>query len=384
MIQMDQKVSKAHGVGWLNPVKAFALLAVMLNHFVEEFGESPWFTHPLNAWPDFTSRVANIWPTDHVFPISLLKFLGWLGDSAPGVFIVVSGFALTWSTLHRSGLKVGLADFYRRRFARIFPLYIAAHFVILAGSLLVGGNEATLASLKTLLSLLGLRFTSSLFFYINPSWWFVWLILQLYLIFPCLYILLHRCSTVKFLLLTFGFTVCCNLCGIIFLSQSPNLYPYMMGMFFGTRLTEFCVGMIIALAVKKANDRSIQLPAAKHIFCYSAASYIVGFGLSLTWPGTLVSTPLISMGMTGIFYCAWKGFFRKISLLSYILAWIGTEAYAIYLIHQTPLKWTAAFFQGTPHVIAAVLVLAVSFPAGYLLRRVVDGIQGYSAQMQSS
>ena len=381
---MDQITIKGHGIGWLDPVKAFALLAIMLNHFVEEFGRGPWFTHPSSNWPDFASRIARIWPTDHAFPISLLQFVGWLGDSAPGVFIVASGFGLAWSALHRSGKQVDLADFYKRRLVRIFPLYITAHFVILAGSLLVAGNESTLASPKTMLSLLGLRFTSSLFFYINPSWWFVWLILQLYLVFPYLYTLLNRYSKLKFLFLTCGFTVCCNLCGIILLRQSASLYYYMMGMFFGTRLAEFCLGMVLALLVRQANDRAIPLPTVKHIFCYSAAAYVVGFGLSLTWPGALVSTPLVSVGMAGIFYCAWEGFFRKIPLFSYILLWIGIESYAIYLIHQTPLKWTSAFFQGTPHVIAAALVLACSFPAGYLLRRTVDGIRQNLPQIRSS
>ena len=142
--------------------------------------------------------------------------------------------------------------------------------------------------------------------------------------------------------------------------------------------------MALALLVRQANDRAILLPNVKHIFCYSAAAYAVGFGLSLTWPGALVSTPLVSAGMAGIFYCAWEGFFRKIPLLSYILLWIGIESYAIYLIHQTPLRWTSAFFQGTPHVIAAALVLACSFPVGYMLRRTVEGIRQNLPQIRSS
>jgi peptidoglycan/LPS O-acetylase OafA/YrhL len=90
-------------IDWLDPIKAFALLAILLNHFVEEFGKGPWFTNPGNNWPDFATRMANVFPSDHPFPISLIQFLGWLGDSGPGVFILASGFGLTWAVLHRPG-----------------------------------------------------------------------------------------------------------------------------------------------------------------------------------------------------------------------------------------------------------------------------------------
>jgi hypothetical protein len=33
---------------WLNPLKGPALLAILLNHLVEEFGPGPWFTNPFN------------------------------------------------------------------------------------------------------------------------------------------------------------------------------------------------------------------------------------------------------------------------------------------------------------------------------------------------
>ena len=88
-------------VEWLNPIKAFALLAIMLNHFVEEFGTGPWFTNPSESWPDFSTRITEIFPTEHPFPISLIQFLGWLGDSGPGVFIFASGFGLMWAAILR-------------------------------------------------------------------------------------------------------------------------------------------------------------------------------------------------------------------------------------------------------------------------------------------
>ena len=46
----DGRISR---LDWLDPLKAMALLAIILNHIVEEFGSKPWFTNPFNGWPDF-------------------------------------------------------------------------------------------------------------------------------------------------------------------------------------------------------------------------------------------------------------------------------------------------------------------------------------------
>ena len=61
-------------------------------------------------------------------PLPIFKFLQY-GTSGVTFFFVLSGFVLTWSS--RPGTKI--STFYRRRFARIFPLYfltlVAAIFV---------------------------------------------------------------------------------------------------------------------------------------------------------------------------------------------------------------------------------------------------------------
>ena len=65
--------NKIPQVDWLNPLKAFALLAILFNHIVEEFYSTP--------------LISGRTP----FSLSLIKLLGWMGDFGPGVFIIVSG-----------------------------------------------------------------------------------------------------------------------------------------------------------------------------------------------------------------------------------------------------------------------------------------------------
>jgi peptidoglycan/LPS O-acetylase OafA/YrhL len=374
---MAKEIKNIPHLDWLNPLKAFALMAILLNHFVEEFGRGPWFTVPSERWPDFAARMANIFPSDHTFPISLIQFMGWLGDNAPGVFILASGFGLTWSFLHRDDAELQPLNFYKRRLLRIFPLYIVIHLIILALALFVPGKNYTLASPVTLLSIVGLRFTDGLFFYINPSWWFIWLIIQLYLLFPFLMLLLNRTGIRKFLVITLAFTFICRFSGLIGLNYFHNLSYWMMGIFFGTRLAEFTIGMVLAAYFFKAFKNNDNLPPIKKIFLYSIIFYIIGLGASFTWYGTIVSNILITLGMSGLFYTFWAGFIKRIDLLAGIVTWIGIESYSIYLLHQAPLKWTTEFFGGNnvEHFTVALIVIILSFPAGWLISKFVSKFQ---------
>ncbi|MBD3321460.1 MAG: acyltransferase family protein [Chitinivibrionales bacterium] len=370
---------------WLNPLKAFALLAILLNHFVEEFGSGPWFTNPSQDWPDFSTRIGNVFPTEHPFPISLVQFLGWLGDSGPGVFILASGFGLMWSAVHKPLLADSPRQFYQRRLVRIFPLYIAAHFFILFLALFVPGSDLTLSSPKTFLSLLGLRFTDGLFFYINPSWWFVWLILQLYLLFPFLYRFQKRIGPRNFLIFTLVVTFASRIAGMAGMRYSDSLYYWMTGIFFGTRLAEFAVGMVLAVYLHRILNSGGRLPPVSRIAGVSVFAYVLGLLASFTWPGTIVSNLLVTAGMSGLFYAVWQGILKRNRVLAIAITWIGIESYAIYLVHQTPLKWTTNFYGGNDamHLVFATIVLVLSFPVGAMLSRAVDKFTGLAPGLLS-
>ena len=62
---------------------------------------------------------------------------------------------------------------------------------------------------------------------------------------------------------------------------------------------------------------------------------------------------------------SWHGF----------VTWIGVEAYSVFLLHQTPLKWTRIIYNQYLHLIFAFLVIALSFPAGWLINRCVAEAQ---------
>lgn len=360
----SESAATARRVSWLDPVKALALLAILLNHLVEEFGPGPWFTNPESAWPTLAVRLHTIIPPGTSLLLRGVRAAGWLGDAAPGVFILASGVGLTLSALQDPGNTLNARVFYRRRLLRLFPLYIAMHFVVLAGALFVPGNLDSFAGLRTMLSLTGVRALPGTFFHISPSWWFVWLILQLYVVYPYLFRALRKLGPANFFLAALVVTLAARGIG---LELPRGRYAWLTGLFFASRLAEFAVGMVLAqVMVSRRNSATASpAPSTLAIVAMSVPCYVLGLVASFTLPGALVSNLLVTVGMTGIFYAVWQIVLRPEPHLASSAQWLGKRSYAVFLLHQPPLQWTAAWLGHArgAHLLAALGALATSVPA---------------------
>jgi peptidoglycan/LPS O-acetylase OafA/YrhL len=360
-------------VDWLDPLKGFAILAVLLNHFVESVGPAPWFTNPSNDWPGLATRLHTFFPDDQSLPIAAVRTLGWLGDSGPGVFIFASGVGLTLAALSRTDRQNSPVEFYRRRLLRLFPLYIAMHFIVLGGDLAVPGNLLTFGSPLTLFSLTGFRGTASLFYYIASAWWYIWLIVQLYLAYPFLLGWLRRTGPAWFFAGTLAITIASRGAGIRY---SPHLYMWMTGMFAGTRLAEFTAGMVTAwwLAAAPANGR--KQPAAGRVVAWAAVIYVAGLACSVTLTGSLISNLLVTIGLSGLFYGMWRLLRAHTPAAAAAITVVGASSYAVYLLHQPLLAWTQIVLAGHrgPYFAAALIVLAASIPAGQAMERGMESL----------
>jgi peptidoglycan/LPS O-acetylase OafA/YrhL len=364
---------------WVDALKAFAILGILLNHLVEEFGPAPWFANPSNDWPDLATRLGNLWPQGDNLPVRIVYFLGWLGDSGPGIFILLSGFGLTLSMLKKPTSDRNLEVFYQRRLIRIFPLYLTIHLLTILGAFLLLGADRITLGINTLLSFLGLRFRDSLFMYINPSWWFIWLLIQLYFLYPFLFRLMKKAGLVWFFLITLAFTILSRGAGLAGIRYSNELFFWMTGIFFGARLAEFTLGMALAALVVENGRAIASITRSPWFLPISFLAYVLGLSASVLWIGALISNLLVTAGFCGLFYSAWRrGIKDRLRFLTKPIIWIGMNSFGVFLLHQAPLIWTGELFGDSKiHLIAALLVVALSFPLAMALERSIRKATDY-------
>ncbi len=358
----------------MDPLRALALAGILLNHLVEAFGPGPWFTNPGLPRPPLADRLYDFVPHNHSPLIATVRILGWLGDAAPGVFILLSGLGLTLSALRQAD-RFTPREFYRRRLLRIFPLYIALHFVVLGAAVLMPGDQPSFASWRTLASLAGLRLEPGLFTYIAPAWWFVWLMLQLYAVYPLLWHALRRFGPARFFA---GCVVLTLLARAAVLAANVHVFASMTGMIFETRLAEFAAGMVLADAIVRNRTRLTPARVAvPELTLVAALTYVAGLAASMVTIGTLVSNLLVTVGMTGLFYGAWRLILAPVPAVARGVTWLGGVAYAVFLLHQPFLLWTAIPFGRLPgaHLVAAVGVILLSIPAAVAIERGVGRIE---------
>ena len=148
----------------LDAIKAFALLWICLIHWTQQLFGGWDIANPDNFWPPLADRVAQLMPVSGHgiwdIPLSLLLDFGRAGDQGVQLFLIVSGFGLTWALPQsKGGATPGWGGFYRRRLSRIYPEYWMAHLMVLAGVLAGALAPGRALQSSFLFSLLGIRVT---------------------------------------------------------------------------------------------------------------------------------------------------------------------------------------------------------------------------------
>jgi hypothetical protein len=187
-----------------------------------------------------------------------------------------------------------------------------------------------------------------------------------------------------FLIITLLFTIGSRLIGVTGLYYNNSMSNWMTGLFFGTRLFEFTLGMFLGYMYNK-----------KHIsFRWNHATflvmglviYIVGFMLSWTYLGSLISNIFVTFGLSIIFIIFYQ-FLRNMPGINKTILFIGTSSFPAFLIHQPFMIWLSGetvSITGLPYLLT--LIAVISLPVGYLLERFVNKtvnmlgmkIQGFS------
>jgi peptidoglycan/LPS O-acetylase OafA/YrhL len=301
---------------FLDGIRGLAALFVTVHHM--------W----LQLWP----QLYHIRPSGLMLPLT-----GWLGYGHFGVtvFIVLSGFSLAYSAALRNQIThINKKDFYLRRARRILPPY---YFALLLSCLLATTIIAKptrthwdVAVPLTIPGLLSHLFMMQDLFYvsqINHTFWSVALEWKLYFLFP---IVLVACFKIGPFITSAACTIIGYVALVLLHGTSYNNFPIH---FFGL----FAMGTAGALLVASHHTRWQQI-CQSHLVTWIGAGSVVLI-VFLSWAHYL----------RGLFYTDFfvalatvvglmKMLVGRWSLVKAALAWkplafVGSFAYSLYLIH---------------------------------------------------
>ena len=365
------KSSHTQRFTWVEAIKAIALLWIFINHVSEQLFGFPLIGNPLSGWAPFSERVAQLSPL-HGFgawniPVNLLRYVGWFGDQGVQLFIIISGFGLTWGLLNRQADKpIKTLSFYLSRAGRIYPLWWGVHILFMA-TWFVTGWGMSLFEPATLLSFLGIRVTPELIYYFSPAWWYFWLIVQLYLFYPLLWNALRKWGA--FRLLLWSSLVAFAIRGVGLFVFDSYLDAWARGAIFITRLPEFVFGIGLASWMFSQPDATRKRLSSWQTGLASIIVYALGVYLALSLSGMILAPFLLGVSAFILLY----------QLLNRILPlfprwlqgstdWLGKHSYSLYLIHHplilALITYGAAISIGTLGRIGVAFVLMIVMGSG--------------------
>ncbi|MHC1744117.1 MAG: acyltransferase [Syntrophobacteraceae bacterium] len=358
---------------WLDAMKGVSMIWIAVFHcfLASDTGHYPW---PLDLSRMMTfirdCGAASIPATFGCTVEALVAALFQRGPQPVGVFILLSGFGLTYGLTRTGEPDGGWGRWYWRRLLRLYPMYWIAHLVYLISPFV---HRQDPLDYRFVLSFLGDRVVpvDKIFFYVNPSWWFFGLLIELYLVFPLLYKAMRRFGPAKFLVFCGLFTVFSRYLLFGVLEASGN---YIQGAFFGARLWEFAVGMAGALLYR-------QRPSAVEGGLFSSRALVAGvviyvLGLYAYQPNFLYafSDGLVATGLFVILAHLMRWILCNLPRVGSLLTTVGVFSYGIFLLHQPYVIYVGQRLRGASllsfTVVAALVIAAISIGSIFVERHV--------------
>ncbi|MFD1720850.1 acyltransferase family protein [Amnibacterium endophyticum] len=290
---------------------------------------------------------------------------GYLGVS---FFFILSGFVLTWSTRQEDSAR----SFYRRRFARVYPLHIVtwalAALLLPALGLQTGLAFGVLAGVPLLQAWVP---DQRVFYAVNGVAWSLSAEAFFYLVFPLIrrrqFDLRQR---TRWALLSGLFLMIVAVAAVAALhvpnaqivgSDPSGRWLWFLYNFPPTRLLEFAVGCLLAASVRAG----LRLPGFWRWFVIALAAYVI----CGVWPSTfaraaLTLAPFCALLVAGASrdLAERPTFFARRRLVR-----LGEISFAFYLVHQILIHAFSARIPAISSPVIASSVLAAFLGAGWFL-----------------
>ena len=288
-----------------------------------------WFHSYISTVPEpMTYNLGFLIANFRLWPSIFFNDTAFLGVIAVNIFILISGFGLTYS--HYKKKPTSNYKYFKKRFLKIMPIYwIALSFAIL-WNVIVFKYTPSFFSIFT--HILGIHvFFPTTLFDINGALWFVGLLIPFYLSFP-LMIKVYESKYGFWKLMAFGVLPKFLIGMYVFPYSSNPPRPWL------EFLVDFVIGMHLAKMyvldeIKKVSNK-IALPA---IFLSLAAiilsrnSYVDLHSLQAPYLDSAYAI-IFLFGMFGVFNLFPK-FFRKVGTLGVYRIFLATVL-EVYLFHS--------------------------------------------------
>ncbi len=346
----------------LDYVRGLAIIHIFLYHYYIE-----WYQGSFLIVPD--GIAANIPRLEIFHGVGLLgevlaffknlfSFLWVYGFTSVNLFLLLSGFVLTYSALKSKDLekwqtetRSALLAFYTKKLKRLLiPFYVTlllgVGILFLRNLLYPSISGMPIYSFFDLLKTLFLPFLVydiSFLQKFNGDLWFITLILQLYILFPVLYYVLKKYGVWKFIVTCFALTVVYRYIAAYSLDTAPMgvIFPasnsYRLFSFFLPRLFEFGLGMSLGYWQFK-NSKTLENLCGGWQFISAVTIMLVGFSLNMFRSGWAFSDAVISVGLFATLLNIGV-YIARIEIVKKLLLKLSESAYEIFLLHHYLLNY---------------------------------------------
>jgi peptidoglycan/LPS O-acetylase OafA/YrhL len=285
--------------------------------------------------------------------VVVLAALPAIGHIGVNLFLVLSGFCLAWPLVvdPRRVTQISIASFWKRRVQRIVPAYFVSIglvyglLVVVRGLASAGlwpvsiGRVSQVPDVGELLPHLMFMHNLSVDHAstINGSYWSLALEFQLYLAFPLLFMLMHKCGWVRFF---FG-ALTVQLCFRLYLEATLDAqvlaqFEFVLPKSMVGRMLDFVCGMAAATVV--ANDVRESRRTCRSIWVFVLAGSCLFGAFALSYAGYSRSSILDVLWAIGFASLVCYASVAD-SHINRVLSWkplvsLGVMSYSLYLLHQ--------------------------------------------------